>query len=163
MIAALVIIATTMSKKRMTELATSNLNSSISNQAENIEAWLEENLQNFTTVKQIVEKNKPTDAQLSAMMDACYGFNVYCKNGPYIATKGGKVYKASESTKELGNVAEQEWFKQGMTRVNMVYGNTYQDADGTNVISASGIINDGSSPSSFMHSFVLILSSSVFH
>ena len=141
----LVLISGYLSGKSMTQMATSALNSSISNQADNIEAWLDENLQNFSTVKQIVEKTKPTDAQLSAMMNACYGFNLYCKNGPYIATKSGKVYKASESTKETGNVAEQEWFKQGMTRVNMVYGNTYQDANGTSVISASGIIDDGSS------------------
>ncbi len=134
-----------LSGKIMTVMATSALNSSISNQADNIEAWLDENLQNFTTVKQMIEKTKPTDAQLSSLIDACYGFNPYCKNGPYIATQSGKVYKASESTKEIGNVTDQEWFKQGMTRVNMVYGSTYQDSDGTNVISASGIIDDGSS------------------
>ena len=99
----LVLISGYLSGKSMTQMATSALNSSISNQADNIEAWLDENLQNFSTVKQIVEKTKPTDAQLSAMMNACYGFNLYCKNGPYIATKSGKVYKASESTKETGN------------------------------------------------------------
>ena len=131
----LVVISGYLSGKIMTVMATSALNSSISNQADNIEAWLDENLQNFTTVKQMIEKTKPTDSQLSSLIDACYGFNPYCKNGPYIATQSGKIYKASESTKEIGNVTDQEWFKQGMTRVNMVYGNTYQDADGTNVIS----------------------------
>ena len=48
---ALVIIAATISKNRMTEMATETLESSISNQADNIEAWLEENLEYFNTVK----------------------------------------------------------------------------------------------------------------
>lgn len=140
----LVLISGYLSSRSMTEMATSQLNSSISNQADNIEAWLDDNLQNFTTVKLMVEKMQPDDEELSAMMEACYGFNSYCKNGPYIATQSGKVFKASESTKNIGNVTDQVWFKQGLSRVNMVYGNTYTDADGTNVISASGIINDGS-------------------
>lgn len=140
----LVLISGYLSSRSMTQMATSALNSSISNQADNIEAWLNYNLQNFSTVKQLVEKDKPSDSELSAIMDAYYGFNPYCKNGPYVATKAGKVFKASESTKNTDNVTEQEWFKQGMTRVNMVYGSTYKDVDGTNVISASGIINDGS-------------------
>jgi len=140
----LVIISGYLSSKSMTTMATSELNSSISNQADNIEAWLEYNLQNFSTVKLLIEKTKLSDSELSAMINACYGFNPYCKNGPYIATASGKVYKSSESTKNTDSVTEQEWFKQGMTRTNMVYGSTYKDADGTSVISASGIINDGS-------------------
>ncbi|MBR4832623.1 MAG: methyl-accepting chemotaxis protein, partial [Butyrivibrio sp.] len=116
----LVLIAGYISSKGLSEMATSELNSSISNQADNIEAWLNDNLQNFTTVKLMVEKMQPTDEELTAMMNACYGFNSYCKNGPYIATMSGKVFKADESTKNTGNVTDQEWFKQGLTRVNMV-------------------------------------------
>lgn len=143
-ILALVIISGFISSKSLTSMATAELNSSVSNQADNIEAWLNENLQNFNTVKLLVEKTSPNDEKLQEMMDAGYGFNAYCKNGPYIATTSGKVFKAADSSKVIDNVTGQEWFKQGITRVNLAYGRTYKDADGTNVISASGILNDGS-------------------
>ena len=64
----LVLISGYLSSRSMTEMATSQLNSSISNQADNIEAWLDDNLQNFTTVKLMVEKMQPDDEDLSAMM-----------------------------------------------------------------------------------------------
>ena len=51
---ALVAIAASLSKSRMTTMATETLESSISNQADNIEAWLSENLRYFKTVKHIV-------------------------------------------------------------------------------------------------------------
>jgi len=139
----LVIISGYLSSRSLTKMATSQLNSSISNQADNIESWLNENLQNFNTVKLLIEKTAPTDEELQAMIDAGYGFNAYCKNGPYVATEKGQVFKAEASTKVTDNVTGQEWFKQGITRVNLAYGRTYRDADGTNVISASGILNDG--------------------
>ena len=41
----LVLIAASVSKSRMSEMATETLESSISNQSDNIEAWLSENLQ----------------------------------------------------------------------------------------------------------------------
>ena len=140
----LVILSAYLSGKSLREMATAELNSSISNQADNIEAWLTENLQNFNTVKLMVERSKPDDAALQDMMDACYGFNGYCKNGPYIALGNGRVFKAAGSTKVTDNPTSREWFKQGLTRVNLAYGSTYVDADGTQVISASGLINDGS-------------------
>ena len=95
----LVFISGFLSSRSMTAMATSQLNSSISNQADNIEAWLNDNLQNFTTVKHMVESAHLPEEELSKMMDELYGFNSYCKNGPYIATQSGKVFKASESTK----------------------------------------------------------------
>ena len=140
----LVIISGYLSSRSLISMATSELNSSISNQADNIESWLNENLQNFNTVKLLVEKSGASDEELQAMIDSCYGFNSYCKNGPYIATKSGKVFKAENSTKVINDVTSQEWFKQGITRVNIAYGNTYKDADGTSVISASGLLDDGS-------------------
>ena len=47
----LVGIATVLSRNSMTDMATAQLDSSISNQADNIEAWLDENLENFSKIK----------------------------------------------------------------------------------------------------------------
>ena len=57
-VVALVFIAATLSKNRMTEMATETLESSISNQADNIEAWLSENLEYFSTVKHTMEAQR---------------------------------------------------------------------------------------------------------
>ena len=140
----LVLISGYLSSRSLSTMATSQLNSSISNQADNIEAWLDDNLQTFATIKYMVEQAHLPDEELNSMMDSLYGFNSYCKNGPYIATQSGRVYKASESSKDTSNPTDKVWFKQGLSHVNMVYGSTYEDADGTNVISATGIIKDGS-------------------
>ena len=68
MIAALVMIATTLSKKRLTELSIANLDSSISNQGDNIESWLEDNLQFFTTAKTAIEGMNPNDEELQKLL-----------------------------------------------------------------------------------------------
>lgn len=143
-ILALVIISAYLSRTSLEEMAVAELGSSISNQTDNIESWLDRNLQDFSAVKNMIEKTGAEGEQLAAIINSCYGFNRYCKDGPYIATADGQVYKAEESAKEISNPSEQPWFKQGMTRVNMAYGNTYKNADGQSVISASGIVNDGS-------------------
>ncbi|MCR5000970.1 MAG: methyl-accepting chemotaxis protein [Lachnospiraceae bacterium] len=143
-ILALVMISTYLSRKSLQEMAVSQLSSSISNQTDNIESWLDRNLQDFSAVKNMIEKTGAEGEELAAIINSCYGFNRYCKDGPYIATADGQVYKAEESTKEISDPAGQPWFKQGMTRVNMAYGNAYKNSDGQSVISASGIINDGS-------------------
>ena len=140
----LVILSGYLSAKNLKAMATSQLDSSIANQADNIEAWLTENLQNFNTVKLLIEKSNPNYSQLQTMIDSTYGFNSYCRSGPYIATESGQVFKAENSNKVLDNPTSQEWFKQGLTRVGLAYGSTYLDTNGEQVISASGLIDDGS-------------------
>ena len=140
----LVALSGYLSAKNLKAMATSQLDSSIANQADNIEAWLTENLQNFNTVKLLIEKSHPNYSQLQTMIDSTYGFNSYCRSGPYIATESGQVFKAENSNKVLDNPTSQEWFKQGLTRVGLAYGSTYLDTNGEQVISASGLIDDGS-------------------
>lgn len=140
----LVVLSGYLSAKNLKAMATSQLDSSIANQADNIEAWLTENLQNFNTVKLLIEKSNPNYSQLQTMIDSTYGFNSYCRSGPYIATESGQVFKAENSNKVLDNPTSQEWFKQGLTRVGLAYGSTYLDTNGEQVISASGLIDDGS-------------------
>ena len=140
----LVGIATVLSRNSMTEMATAQLDSSISNQADNIEAWLDENLENFSTVKQVIEKTQPDEEGLQKILDSFYGFNKYCTEGPYVATADGRFYAASASGLRVTNPTGETFFKQGITSVNMNYGTAYTNDEGTSVISASGILNDGS-------------------
>ncbi len=142
-IIALVFIASYLSEKRMTEMATSELNSSLSNQADNIEAWLDDNLQFFATAKQTIEGLNPDDEELQKILDSYYGYNKNSPEGLRIGTADGALYKASASELEEKDVASSEWFRQGLTRVNMAYGTAYKNAEGSNVISASGIVNYG--------------------
>ncbi|WP_029320450.1 methyl-accepting chemotaxis protein [Butyrivibrio sp. AE3004] len=142
-IVVLVFIASTLSKKRMSELATANLNSSISNQADNIVSWLDENLQFFTTAKQTIEGLNPNDSDLQTILDSYYGFNKNSPEGLYIGTASGEFIKSTNSILEEADPTSSEWYKQGITRVNMQYGTAYKNAEGENVISASGIVNYG--------------------
>jgi len=143
-VVALVFIAATVSRNRMTEMATETLESSISNQADNIEAWLSENLEYFSTVKHSIESTKPTEAELSQVLDSYYGYNSDAPKGFYIGTMGGKLYKAAESDMSDTDVAGSTWFKQGLSRIAMAYGTAYTNDVGETVISATGILNDGS-------------------
>lgn len=143
MIAVLVIIATTMSKRRMTDLATSNLNSSISNQTNNIESWLNENLEFFKTAKQGIEGLNPDEEQLQVILDSYYDFNSNSPEGLHIATSDGKFIKPTKSELEESDPTNSTWYKQGLSRANMQYGTAYKNAEGKNVVSASAIINYG--------------------
>ncbi|WP_026659556.1 methyl-accepting chemotaxis protein [Butyrivibrio sp. AC2005] len=143
MIAAIVLIATTLSKKRMTELATSNLNSSISNQANNIESWLNENLEFFKTAKQGIEGLNPNEEQLQKILDSYYDFNSNAPEGLHIATSEGEFIKPTKSELEEADPTSSTWYKQGLSRANMQYGTAYKNAEGKNVVSAAAIINYG--------------------
>ena len=141
---ALVIIAASISKKRMTEMATETLESSITNQADNIEAWLNQNLEYFNTVKHTMEAQNPDEDEIVSFLDLYYGFNSNSPNGFYIGTADGKFYKASESNMSNDNVTGSTWYKQGLTRIRIGYGTAYKNELGDTVISATGIYNDGS-------------------
>ena len=141
---ALVIIAASISKKRMTEMATETLESSIANQADNIEAWLNQNLEYFNTVKHTMEAQNPDEDEIVSFLDLYYGFNSNSPNGFYIGTADGKFYKASESNMSNDNVTGSTWYKQGLTRIRIGYGTAYKNELGDTVISATGIYNDGS-------------------
>ncbi len=140
---ALIFIAADISKRRMTEMATETLESSISNQADNIESWLSENLTYFATVKHSVESMNPSEAELTSVLDSYYGYNSNSPKGFYIGTVDGKLFKASESDMSDSNVTGRTWFKQGLSRIAMGYGTAYTNDLGETVISATGIINDG--------------------
>lgn len=117
---------------------------SVSKQATQIEAWLNENLASFKMAKQTIETAAPDDAALQKMLDGYYGFNSNFANGIYIAGSDGNIVKASESDLVVSDAVNSVWYKQGLTRKNMAYTSVYQNDNGNNVVSASGILKDGS-------------------
>ena len=142
-IVALVGISSMLSRSSMQEMAQNELESSIGNQADNIDAWLTENLENFAAVKQGVEGMNFDDEQLINYLTVYVGTNSNSPNGVYMASQSGKVYKGNGADLSITNPTEQTWYKEGLTRINMAYGQPYQNEEGTYVISASGIVNDG--------------------
>lgn len=120
------------------------LEASVSNQASRIEAWLNENLAAFQIIKETIEDVKPKEAELQKMLDSYYGYNSNYPDGLYIVDSTGKMQKAAGAVRgDTEDPLSATWYKEGLTRVNMAYGSAYQNAQGVDVISASGILNDG--------------------
>ena len=140
----LVVAAYQISSGTIIKYSQNLLQSSVENQASQIEAWLNENLASFQMAKTIIEDLKPSDEELKTILDGYYGYNSNYPEGLYVADSTGQLITASESTKKESDVTNSTWYKEGLTRVNMAVGSAYQNADGVNVISASGILNDGS-------------------
>lgn len=132
------------SKHTITEYSQDLLNSSMENQANEIEAWLNENLSAFQTAKQTIEGMQPDEDELQLMLDQYYGFNDNYPEGLYIADEKGNLITANGSEKTESNPTESVWYQKGLTRLNMGFTDAYTNADGEAVISASGILNDGS-------------------
>jgi len=120
------------------------LGSSIDNQTNQIEAWLNENLSAFGAVKQAIEQTKPNASELQAILDSYYGFRDNYPEGLYIADANGKLMTASGSEKKETDPTQSVWYREGLTRWNMGLTNAYTNAEGKKVISASGILKDGS-------------------
>lgn len=144
LVVVMIVLSYSISSRIIQENATGLLESSISYQSASIAAWLDENLASFSIVKNSIEKTKPSDEELQGILDSCYGYNSNYPNGVYIADSEGNVMKAGESQQVFEDVLSATWYKEGLSRVNMRYGSAYQSADGTNQVSASAIINDGS-------------------
>lgn len=132
------------SKNIIKEYSENLLRSSIENQTNQIEAWLEENLSAFRAVKQSIEQTSPGEKQLQAILDSYYGYDDDYPDGLYIADENGSLLTASESEKTQTDPTQSVWYREGLTRWNMGLTNAYTNAKGENVISASGILDDKS-------------------
>lgn len=132
------------SKSIISSYSENLLRSSIENQSNEIEAWLNENLSSFQVAKKTIEQTKPDDAALKQVLNGYCGFNDNYPDGLYIADENGTLITADDSSKKDSNPASSEWYKDGLTRVNMGFTDAYTNEDGDAVISASGILNDGS-------------------
>lgn len=120
------------------------LESSVGNQSSHIEGWLNENIEALQAVKTALESIRPEGEQLQSILDTYYNYNSNYPQGLYIADEDGKVYKAGESSLKEPDPLNSTWYQEGLTRVNMAVGSAYVNAQGENVISASGILSDGS-------------------
>lgn len=120
------------------------LESSVNSQASKIEAWLEENLASMQMAKTMIEKLHSDETQLQTILDASCGYSENYPDGLFLADANGSFLKGTDSKKQEPNPKESMWYQEGMTRVNMAVGSAHQNPDGTNVVSASGLLNDGS-------------------
>ena len=120
------------------------LESSVNSQASKIEAWLEENLASMQMAKTMIEKLHPDETQLQTILDASCGYSENYPDGLFLADANGSFLKGTDSKKQEPNPKESMWYQEGLTRVNMAVGSAHQNPDGTNVVSASGLLNDGS-------------------
>lgn len=120
------------------------LESSVNSQASKIEAWLEENLASMQMAKTMIEKLHPDETQLQTILDASCGYSENYPDGLFLADANGSFLKGTDSKKQEPNPKESMWYQEGMTRVNMAVGSAHQNPGGTNVVSASGLLNDGS-------------------
>lgn len=142
-VAVLVLIAYQASAGIIEDYSQNLLESSVSNQSSKIEAWLSEDLASFQMAKTTIENLHPDDTQLKAILDGYYNYNDNYPDGLYVSDSNGNLIKADKSTKKESNPVQSTWYKEGLTRVNMAVGSAYKNAEGVNVISASGILNDG--------------------
>ena len=143
MIVALVIIAYNVSAMMIKQNATQLLETSVAKQGTSIENWMNENLSSFNAAKRVIEQAHPKDAELQKIVNGYYNFNTNSPDGLYIADQNGTVIKATKSTKNTTNAVNSPWFKEGLSHVNMTFGDPYV-AGGHKVISATGLIDDGS-------------------
>ena len=143
MIIVLVAISSLLSRARMQEMAQSNLESSIGNQADNISSWLTENLENFAAIKKGIEGMQPDDETLVRYLTSYVGTNTNSPNSVYVASQSGTVLCGNGAELAITDPTSQQWFKEGLSRVNMAYGRPYKNEEGQYVVSASGIVNDG--------------------
>lgn len=144
LIVVMILLSYTISGKIISNNATSLLDSSISYQSESIAGWLNENLAAFSMAKQTLEQTKASGAELQKLLDSYYEYNANYPNGLYVADEEGNVIKASKSEQTFHDVTQSTWYQEGLSRINMKYGSAYESDDGTNQVSASALLNDGS-------------------
>lgn len=128
----------------MTNMAVSQLEASVDSQGDDIESWLKKNLEYFSTVKKTIETLKPDDELMKKIIYGTKGMNSDSANGMYMNTADGKVYSSVKKVEAGQKLKDTMWYKEGITRVNMGYGEVYNNAEGIAIISATGIIDDGS-------------------
>ena len=141
---ALVLVAYQTSAKIIESYSRNLLESSVGSQSSHIEGWLNENIEAFQAVKATIESIKPQGAKLQAILDAYYDYNSNYPQGMYIADEDGNMFQAAGASIDEPDPVNSTWYQEGLTRVNMAVGSAYVNSQGENVISASGILNDGS-------------------
>ena len=138
----LIIVSYTISKNIITDQSMQLLELSTKNQASQIEAWMTENLNVFSTFKQDIETLDYTDAQLQSLLDSYYGRSSDYPDGFYIADTSGKVMQAAGVDYKKTADASSAWYNEALTIVNMAFGDVHVNEAGTDVVSAGAILRD---------------------
>lgn len=138
----LIIVSYTISKNIITDQSMQLLELSTKNQASQIEAWMTENLNVFSTFKQDIETMDYTEAQLQSLLDSYYGRSSDYPDGFYIADTSGKVMQAAGVDYKKTADASSAWYNEALTRVNMAFGDVHVNEAGTDVVSAGAILRD---------------------
>lgn len=119
-------ISYSISKEIILGYSSSLLNSSIENQSNEIEAWLNENLAAFQMAKNVIETTSPDEVELQNLLDGYYGKNDNCIDGEkmaimindrtfHVPSKGEIVLPISDTTIDsdlveyTNNKVEEDW------------------------------------------------------
>lgn len=102
----LVLVAYEMSSGIIGNYSENLLESSVDNQANEIESWLNKNIAGIKSAKKTIEQLKPDNEEMQNILDGYYGFDENYPGGIYIADSNGKLMKASESDKSESDEQE---------------------------------------------------------
>ena len=143
MITVLTTVSYKISSSEIKSMSKETLESSIKSQNKEIVAWMDEKLSAAEALKSVLENGDLTNVQINNILDGYYSKDSDFVNGIYIGDEKGNLYKATQSSKTETNVTDSQWYKEGLTRINLEYGDAYVNSNGQSVISATGIIDDG--------------------
>lgn len=138
----LILLSYMISKNIIEDKSKQVLELSVKNQASQMEAWMTESLNVFNTFKENLETMDYTDEQIQTLLDGYLGKSSNYPDGFYIADSDGKVMQADgvEYKKTISD--DPVWYTEGLTRVNMAFGDVFTNEAGDEVISASAILRN---------------------
>ena len=138
----LILLSYMISKNIIEDKSKQVLELSVKNQASQMEAWMTESLNVFNTFKENLETMDYTDEQIQTLLDSYLGKSSNYPDGFYIADSDGKVMQADgvEYKKTISD--DPVWYTEGLTRVNLAFGDVFTNEAGEEVISASAILRN---------------------
>jgi len=136
----LISVSYNVSRAMIQSAAEERLKSSVASQASKINSWVEQNLSTVAAIKQSVETAGYTDAELQKVLNGYYNYDSNFPNGVYVASADGTYLKAAGSDKPMNDFKNAQWYRHGLTTVSLSITEPYQDANGTKIISATGML-----------------------
>ena len=122
------------------------LDASAKSQTTQIESWLDDNLKIFSTVQKALGSTDYSEKEIKKILNQYYQFNSNFSEGLYFADLNGKIITAEGSNRQDSNVKSSQWFKEGLTHINMRYGEPYKDSNNNSIISATGLLVNNGKP-----------------
>ena len=138
----LILLSYMISKNIIEDKSKQVLELSVKNQASQMEAWMTESLNVFNTFKDNLETMDYTDEQIQTLLDSYLGKSSNYPDGFYIADSDGKVMQADGVEYKKSISDDPVWYTEGLTRVNMAFGDVFTNEAGEEVIGASAILRD---------------------